>query len=106
MKAHTFLGFLLTGGLLVVSLVTTAGAAEQAAKGEERAIAAFAGGCFWCMEPPFDELEGVISTTSGYTGGHKKDPTYKEVSAGGTGHTEAGRIGYKSRRNGHAEVVG
>src|SRR3989304_2575497 len=98
MKAHTFLGFLLTGGLLVVSLVPTAGAAEQAAKGEERAIATFAGGCFWCMEPPFDELEGVISTTSGYTGGHKKDPTYKEVSAGGTRQTEAVQIVSKPKK--------
>jgi len=53
------------------------------------AVATFAGGCFWCMEPPFDELPGVISTTSGYTGGQKKNPTYEEVSAGGTGHTES-----------------
>jgi peptide-methionine (S)-S-oxide reductase len=58
----------------------------------ERAI--FAGGCFWCMEPPFDKLDGVISTTSGYIGGHQKDPTYKQVSAGTTGHTEAVEIVY------------
>jgi len=54
--------------------------------------ATFAGGCFWCMEPPFDELPGVISTTSGYTGGQKKNPTYEEVSAGGTGHAESVEI--------------
>lgn len=59
---------------------------------EERAI--FAGGCFWCMEPPFDALDGVISTTSGYTDGHKKNPTYREVSAGITGHTEAVEVVY------------
>jgi peptide-methionine (S)-S-oxide reductase len=53
------------------------------------AKATFAGGCFWCMEPPFDEIPGVISTTSGYTGGQKKNPTYEEVSAGGTGHAES-----------------
>jgi peptide-methionine (S)-S-oxide reductase len=55
-------------------------------------VATFAGGCFWCMEPPFDKLEGVVSTTSGYTGGSKPNPSYKEVSAGGTGHTEAVRV--------------
>jgi len=54
--------------------------------------AIFAGGCFWCMEHPFDVLDGVISTTSGYTGGHKKNPTYEEVSAGGTGHAESMRV--------------
>ena len=56
--------------------------------------ATFAGGCFWCMEPPFDKLDGVLSTTSGYTGGHKENPTYKEVSAGGTGHTESVQVVY------------
>ena len=61
---------------------------EQPAQGNQDK-ATFAGGCFWCMEPPFDELPGVISTTSGYTGGQKKNPTYEEVSAGGTGHTES-----------------
>ena len=58
------------------------------------AKATFAGGCFWCMEGPFDILKGVISTTSGYISGSKKDPTYKEVSAGVTGHTEAVEIVY------------
>lgn len=58
------------------------------------ATATFAGGCFWCMEGPFDELDGVISTTSGYTGGTKADPTYSEVSAGGTGHVEAVQVVY------------
>lgn len=58
------------------------------------AKATFAGGCFWCMEPPYDELEGVISTISGYIGGTKKNPTYEQVSAGTTGHTEAVQITY------------
>ncbi|OGW25004.1 MAG: peptide-methionine (S)-S-oxide reductase [Nitrospirae bacterium GWC2_42_7] len=56
--------------------------------------ATFAGGCFWCMEHPFDEIPGVISVTSGYTGGHKKNPDYETVSAGGTGHAEAVQIVY------------
>ena len=60
----------------------------------ERALATFAGGCFWCMEPPFEALPGVISVTSGYTGGAKPDPSYEEVSAGGTGHAEAVEIVY------------
>ena len=56
--------------------------------------ATFAGGCFWCMEPPFDKLDGVISTTSGYIGGPEEKPTYKQVSAGRTGHAEAVQILY------------
>lgn len=58
------------------------------------ATATFAGGCFWCMEGPFDKLEGVRSTTSGYTGGTKVNPTYNEVSSGGTGHVEAVEVVY------------
>jgi peptide-methionine (S)-S-oxide reductase len=82
------LTFLLSAALLL-------GLAAQPAQGAaKRAEATFAGGCFWCMEPPFDKLDGVISTTSGYTGGNKKNPTYKQVSTGGTGHTEAIRIVY------------
>jgi peptide-methionine (S)-S-oxide reductase len=56
--------------------------------------AAFAGGCFWCMQPPFENLEGVISTTVGYTGGFKVNPSYEEVSAGGTGHAESIQVVY------------
>jgi peptide-methionine (S)-S-oxide reductase len=58
------------------------------------AEATFAGGCFWCMEPPFDKIDGVISTTAGYTGGKKKNPTYEEVSSGSTGHAESIRVIY------------
>jgi len=58
------------------------------------AVATFAGGCFWCMEPPFDALDGVISTTSGYTGGNKRDPSYEDVSGGTTGHAEAVQLVY------------
>ncbi len=78
------------GVLATGSLALLPAASAQA----ETAVATFAGGCFWCMEPPFDKLDGVISTTSGYIGGHKDNPNYKEVSAGITGHTEAVQIVY------------
>ena len=69
------------------------------------AKATFAGGCFWCMEHPFDELDGVVSTTSGYTGGHTVDPTYPEVSTGGTGHTEAVQIEYDPTKVTYEELL-
>ena len=69
-------------------------APDKAAAGAKLAKATFAGGCFWCMESPFERLPGVVSVTSGYSGGPKKDPTYEEVSAGGTGHAEAVQIVY------------
>lgn len=81
----------------IVSLLAGIGVAmlmggTVAAAGFEKAI--FAGGCFWCMEAPFDKLPGVVSVTSGYTGGHTKNPTYAEVSAGDTGHAEAVQVVY------------
>lgn len=60
--------------------------------------AVFAGGCFWCMEPPFDALEGVEATISGYAGGHAPEPSYDEVTAGGTGHREAVMVIYDPAR--------
>jgi peptide-methionine (S)-S-oxide reductase len=61
-------------------------------QGVKRDTAIFAGGCFWCMEPPFDELAGVISTTSGYSGGTVPNPTYEQVGDGKTGHAEVVRV--------------
>jgi peptide-methionine (S)-S-oxide reductase len=75
------------------------------ANGTDSAKATFAGGCFWCMEPPFDKLPGVISTTSGYTGGQKKNPTYHEVSAGSTGHAEVVQIVYDPKRVSYAKLL-
>ena len=73
-------------------------AAPAPAAAAATAKAVFAGGCFWCMEPPFDKLDGVISTTSGYIGGKTQNPTYEQVSAGITGHTEAVQVVYDPKK--------
>ncbi len=78
---------------------------EDSSTTKQQETAIFAGGCFWCMEPPFDKLNGVISTTSGYTAGHKKNPTYKEVSAGGSGHTEAMQVIFNPEKISYAELL-
>lgn len=80
--------------LIFTTLAATLVYAADSPAPEKLAKATFAGGCFWCMEPPFDKLVGVVSTTSGYTGGNKLNPTYREVSDGGTGHAEAVQIVY------------
>ncbi|HJW47571.1 MAG TPA: peptide-methionine (S)-S-oxide reductase MsrA [Lysobacter sp.] len=69
------------------------------------AVAIFAGGCFWCMEPPFDKLAGVTSTTSGYIGGHVDKPSYEQVSAGRTGHAEAVRVEYDPARVSYSTLL-
>jgi peptide-methionine (S)-S-oxide reductase len=79
---------------LFLSLGALAGAMGQGAEPQRSAIATFAGGCFWCVEADFDKVDGVISTTSGYTGGHTANPSYEQVSHGGTGHVEAVEIVY------------
>ena len=85
---------LVTLALLIGSSTLAAQPANQGQDQGMTAVATFAGGCFWCMEPPFDKLEGVISTTSGYTGGSTMNPSYEEVSAGGTGHFESVQVVY------------
>jgi methionine-S-sulfoxide reductase len=67
--------------------------------------ATFAGGCFWCMEHPFDELPAVVSTTSGYTGGTEKNPTYRQVSSGKTGHAESVEILYDSSKISYEKLL-
>ena len=84
------------GGLALAQAET--GSKTPVANDKDLATAIFAGGCFWCMEPPFDVLDGVVSTTSGYTGGQTKDPTYQEVSSGTTGHTEAVKVVYDPQK--------
>src|SRR5437773_2552697 len=82
--------------LLLVGALATLGGVPAGA--EERATATFAGGCFWCMQPPFEKLEGIVSTTVGYAGGHVKNPTYEEVSAGGTGHAESVQVVFDPKK--------
>ena len=75
--------------------VSVSAQSQASQRGDENlSTAIFAGGCFWCMEKPFDELPGVVSTTSGYTGGTVENPTYAEVSSGSTGHYEAMEVQY------------
>ena len=81
--------------------------APAAGQGSEprTAVATFAGGCFWCVEADFDKVEGVISTTSGYTGGHTPNPTYEQVSHGGTGHAEAVEIAYDPAKVSYSRLL-
>ena len=69
------------------------------------AVATFAGGCFWCMEPPYDALLGVISTTSGYMGGTRKNPSYEEVSSGATGHAEVVQVVYDPKKVSYEKLL-
>lgn len=102
MRTHTLLE-VLVAALLTLPLATTTAVGGQTDAPHETAT--FAGGCFWCMEPPFDELPGVVSTTSGYTGGHTKRPTYEQVSAGVTGHAEAVEVIYDPTRITYAQLL-
>ena len=87
----------------IVAMLTT-GFTVTAAENRVQ-TATFAGGCFWCMEPPFDDLPGVLSTTSGYTGGHQKNPTYEQVSSGVTGHTEVVQIEFDASKISYQELL-
>lgn len=87
MKRLPFVTIISLVGLMMLAHPSFSVAAQQE-------TATFAGGCFWCMEPLYEKLPGVISVVSGYTGGTKSNPTYEEVSAGGTGHLEAVLITY------------
>lgn len=90
---------------LWLAATSTAMSADPAVEGGAPATAIFAGGCFWCMEPPFDALAGVTETISGFTGGQRANPSYKEVSSGGTGHVEAIRISYDPTRVSYRQLL-
>jgi peptide methionine sulfoxide reductase msrA/msrB len=103
--------------LILFSAACSGGAAEAAGAAEklnppvrvsapdDAAVAIFAGGCFWCVESSFQELEGVYTAVSGYTGGPEKNPTYKQVSSGRTGHTEALEVKYDAARISYSELL-
>jgi peptide-methionine (S)-S-oxide reductase len=103
------MGSRLLRALAALALLAAASAAlaQGAAPTPEpgRNIAIFAGGCFWCMEHPFDEIDGVISVTSGYSGGTKAKPTYEEVSSGSTGHAEAVQVVYDPAKVSYQKLV-
>lgn len=105
MKIHVLLLMFLMAGLIVPLMVSAASTAEGSRDGKKLATATFAGGCFWCLEPPFDQVPGVISTTVGYTGGQKVNPTYEQVSSGGTGHAEAIQIEFDPEKVSYAELL-
>ena len=103
MLLKQFITLLICAALPVIS---SAGAGGKDEKGPGTLeVAIFAGGCFWCMEPPFDGLDGVVSTTSGYTGGHKDNPTYHQVSAGGTGHAESVQVVFDPERVSYKKLL-
>jgi peptide-methionine (S)-S-oxide reductase len=74
-------------------------------RGAEEAEAIFAGGCFWCMEPPFDALDGVLDTVSGYSGGNTPNPTYQQVSSGKTGHAEVLLVRYNPEKISYQKLL-
>ncbi len=97
---------LVVSALVVTSLALAAPVrAQPPGPNATRATATFAGGCFWCMEQPFDAVPGVISTTSGYTGGRTKNPTYEQVSDGSTGHTEAIEVVYDPSKVSYRQLL-
>lgn len=104
MKKRLVCGLFLVG-LLAAGVAGSADDAKPGTDGRTLAKATFAGGCFWCMEEALDKVEGVVSTTSGYTGGRTKDPTYEDVSAGETGHAEAVEILYDPARVTYARIL-
>lgn len=91
--------------LAAVGLASAQNAPPVSPAAPGRAVATFAGGCFWCTESDFDKVPGVISTTSGYTGGHVANPSYEQVSAGGTGHAESVEVVYDPARVSYQQLL-
>lgn len=97
-------GFRTVRATLALVFMLMAGlAAAQSDDGLARAT--FAGGCFWCMEPPYDQVEGVVETISGFSGGHVENPSYQQVVRGGTGHLEVVQVAYDPEKVSYEELL-
>jgi peptide methionine sulfoxide reductase msrA/msrB len=94
-------------GIMAVGAGAQASASDESSESlpNDAARATFAGGCFWCMEAAFEQLDGVFAVTSGYTGGVEEAPTYEQVSTGTTGHAEAVEISYDRERIDYDELL-
>ena len=105
-QVRSFGGLQLLLGLLALASASGPPAhAADATPASGHALATFAGGCFWCMQPPFEQLDGVLKTTVGYTGGHTLNPSYEEVSAGETGHAESIQIEYDPAKISYSKLL-
>lgn len=104
-KAEIMKKALFAYGLLTLALAGQVAASEATKPSASLATAIFAGGCFWCVEADFEKLAGVAEAESGYTGGHLANPTYQQVSRGGTGHTEAVRVLYDPAKVSYAQLL-
>jgi peptide-methionine (S)-S-oxide reductase len=96
-----FIGLAAVAGAILLAFANGSVSGQQGA----RATATFAGGCFWCVEEAFDKVDGVLSTVSGYMGGHTTNPTYEQVASGGTGHAEVVQVTFDPTRVSYATLL-
>ncbi|MDY6880394.1 MAG: peptide-methionine (R)-S-oxide reductase MsrB [Thermodesulfobacteriota bacterium] len=113
MKVNLMMMIVCVVGLMIAVLAFADGNSKDTSKkasshkkrSDKLKVATFAGGCFWCVESDFEKVEGVVDAISGYTGGHRENPTYEEVSGGGTGHVEAVQVHYDPDRVSYKELL-
>lgn len=110
MKRIFPIALVVIAGLILLGLEYSKGRRAEAAPGADAshlglATATFAGGCFWCVQADFEKVKGVVNVLAGYTGGHVENPTYEEVSSGGTGHVEAVEVFYDPKRVSYDQLL-